>query len=147
MQTENEPCLSQVRCLTLRCGSPGLAFRFLKAGRAADPELKVLVDRSVFSNAIFDEHHYVVDPPGGGRVGSEGLEVEADLALCGQAGRLDLEQRIVIWEVDDLPPSNPLELHIENDLVAGTFDQADDPSRHVRFVLSKVLPILQRVAS
>ena len=110
MQTENEPCLSQVRCLTRRCGSLGLASRFLKGGRAADPRLKVLVDRSVFSNAVFDEYHYVVDPPGGGRVGSEGLEVEADLALCGQASRLDLEQRIVIGEVDDLIPKREMPL-------------------------------------
>jgi hypothetical protein len=32
-------------CLTLRCGSLGLASRFLKGGRAADPELKVLVEQ------------------------------------------------------------------------------------------------------
>ncbi|MCJ7682607.1 MAG: beta-lactamase family protein [Candidatus Aminicenantes bacterium] len=31
------------------------------------------------------------------------------------------------------------------DVVTGTMNQADDPSRHVKFVLSKVLPILERV--
>jgi D-alanyl-D-alanine carboxypeptidase len=30
------------------------------------------------------------------------------------------------------------------DVVAGTMNQMDDPSRHVRFVLSKVLPVLSR---
>ena len=32
----------------------------------------------------------------------------------------------------------------KGDVITGTLDQADDPSRHVRFILSKVLPVLQR---
>ena len=32
----------------------------------------------------------------------------------------------------------------KGDVITGTLDQADDPSRHVRFLLSKVLPVLQR---
>ena len=33
----------------------------------------------------------------------------------------------------------------KGDVITGTLDQADDPSRHVRFLLSKVLPLLQRL--
>jgi CubicO group peptidase (beta-lactamase class C family) len=32
----------------------------------------------------------------------------------------------------------------KGDVITGTLDQADDPSRHVRFLLTKVLPVLQR---
>ena len=32
----------------------------------------------------------------------------------------------------------------KGDVITGTLDQADDPSRHVRLVLSKILPVLQR---
>lgn len=32
----------------------------------------------------------------------------------------------------------------KGDVITGTLDQGDDPSRHVRFMLSKVLPVLQR---
>jgi D-alanyl-D-alanine carboxypeptidase len=35
-------------------------------------------------------------------------------------------------------------LTAKGDVITGTLDQADDPSRHVRFILSKVLPVLQR---
>lgn len=35
-------------------------------------------------------------------------------------------------------------LTARGDVITGTLDQADDPSRHVRFVLSRVLPVLQR---
>ena len=31
------------------------------------------------------------------------------------------------------------------DVITGTMNQTDDPSRHVKFVLSKVLPVLARV--
>ena len=37
-------------------------------------------------------------------------------------------------------------LSAKGDVITGTLDQADDPSRHVRFVLSKVLPLLQRLS-
>jgi D-alanyl-D-alanine carboxypeptidase len=32
----------------------------------------------------------------------------------------------------------------KGDVITGTLDQGDDPSRHVRFMLSKLLPVLQR---
>ncbi|MEX1296553.1 MAG: serine hydrolase domain-containing protein [Candidatus Limnocylindrales bacterium] len=35
-------------------------------------------------------------------------------------------------------------LTAKDDVITGTLDQADDPSRHVRFILSRVLPLLQR---
>ena len=35
-------------------------------------------------------------------------------------------------------------LTAKGDVITGTLDQADDPSRHVRFILSQVLPVLQR---
>jgi len=35
-------------------------------------------------------------------------------------------------------------LTAKGDVITGTLDQGDDPSRHVRFMLTKVLPVLQR---
>lgn len=35
-------------------------------------------------------------------------------------------------------------LTAKGEVITGTFDQGDDPSRHVRFMLSKVLTFLQR---
>ena len=39
---------------------------------------------------------------------------------------------------------NVLEANYLGTDLTGTLDQADDPSRHVRFLLSKVLPVLHR---
>jgi CubicO group peptidase (beta-lactamase class C family) len=35
----------------------------------------------------------------------------------------------------------------KGDVITGTLDQGEDPSRHVRFILSKVLPVLQHAKS